>query len=35
MEQFYDDIERAMVDSDSKYLIITGNFNANIETKAK
>ena len=27
MEQFHDDIERAMVDSDSKYKIITGDFN--------
>ena len=34
MEQFYD-IERAMVDSDSKYKITTGNFNAKIGTKTK
>ena len=27
-EQFYDDIERAMADSDSKHKIITGDFNA-------
>ena len=35
VEQFYDDIERAMADSDSKYKIITGNFNAKIGTKTK
>ena len=35
VEQFYDDIERAMADSDSKYKIITGDFNANIGTKTK
>ena len=35
VEQFYDDIERAMADSDSKYMIITGDCNANIGTKAK
>ena len=28
MEQVYDDIERAMADSDSKYQIITRDFNA-------
>ena len=33
VEQFYDDIERAMADSDSKYKMITGNFNAKIGTK--
>ena len=32
----YDDIERAMVDSDSKYKIITGDFNEKIgELKQK
>ena len=30
VEQFYDHIERAMADSDSKYKIITGDFNAKI-----
>ena len=35
MEQFYGDIERAMADSDSKYKIITGDFNAKIRTKTK
>ena len=35
MAQFYDDIERAMADSDTKYKIITGDFNARIGTKAK
>ena len=35
MEQCYDDIERAMADSDSKYRIITGDFNTNIEIKTK
>ena len=37
VEQFYDDIERAMADSasDSKYKIITGGFNAKIGTKTK
>ena len=33
--QLYDDIERTMADSDSKYKIITGDFNAKIGTKAK
>ena len=28
VEQFYGDVERAMADSDSKYKIITGDFNA-------
>ena len=28
VEQFYDDIERAMANSDSKYKIIIGDFNA-------
>ena len=35
VEQFYNDIERAMADSDSKYKIITGDFNAKIATKTK
>ena len=35
MEQIYDDIERAMADSDSKYKIITGDFNAKFGTKTK
>ena len=35
VEQFYDDIERAMADSDSKYKIITGDFNAKIGNKTK
>ena len=35
MEPFYDDIERAMANSDSKYQIITGDFNAKVETKTK
>ena len=26
VEQFYDDIERAMADSDSRYKLITGDF---------
>ena len=30
MEQFHDDNERAIVDSDSKYKNITGDFNAKI-----
>ena len=34
VEQFYD-TERAMADSDSKYKIITGDFNAIIGTKTK
>ena len=33
MEQFYDDTERAMSDSDSKYKIITGDFNTKFGTK--
>ena len=35
VEQFYDNIERAMADSDSKYKIITEDFNAKIGTKIK
>ena len=35
VEQFYDDIERAMADSDSRYKIFTGDFNAKIGTKTK
>ena len=35
MEQFYDNIERAMADNDSKYIITTGDFHAKIRTKAK
>ena len=35
VEQFYDDIERTMADSDSKYKIITGDFNAKIGTNTK
>ena len=35
VEQFYDDIERAMADSDSKYKIATRDFNAKIGTKTK
>ena len=35
VEQFYDDIERVMAESDSKYKIITGDFNAKIGTKTK
>ena len=35
VEQFYDGIERAMADSDSKYKIITGDFNAKIGTETK
>ena len=31
--QFYDDIDRAMADCDSKYEIVTGDFNAKIGTK--
>ena len=33
VDHFYDNIERAMADSDSKYKIITGDFNAKIGTK--
>ena len=32
VEQCYDDIERTMADSDSKYKIITGDFNAKFGT---
>ena len=35
MEQLYDDVERAMADSCSKYKITTGDFNAKIGTKTK
>ena len=35
VEQFHDDVERAVADSDSKYTIITGDFNAKIGTKTK
>ena len=35
VEHFYDDIGRAVADSDSKYKIITGDFNAKIGTKTK
>ena len=35
VEQIYDDTERAMADSGSKYKIITGDFNAEIGTKTK
>ena len=35
VKQFFDDIERAMADSDSKYKIITGDFSAIIGTKTK
>ena len=35
VEQFYDDIERAMADRDSKCKIITGDFNAKIGTETK
>ena len=35
VEQFYDDTERSMADSDSKYKIITADFNAKIRTKTK
>ena len=35
VEQFYDDIERAMADSDSKCNIFTGDFNTTIGTKTK
>ena len=33
VEQFYDDTERTMADSDSKYKMITGDFNAKIKKK--
>ena len=35
VEQYYDDTERAMTDSDSKYMIITGDLNAKFEQKQK
>ena len=35
VEQFYDNIERAMADSDSKYKIITGDFSAKVDSKTK
>ena len=35
VEQYYDDIERAMAGSDSRYKIITGDFNTTIGTKTK
>ena len=35
VEQFHNDIERAMADSDSKYKIITGDFNAKMGSKTK
>ena len=35
VEQFHDDIERTVADCDSKYKIITGDFNPKIETKTK
>ena len=35
VEQFYDDTERAMDDSNSKCKTITGDFNAKIGTKTK
>ena len=35
MEQLYDEIERAMADSDSKYRTIPGDFNAKIGTKSE
>ena len=35
VEQFYDDIERAMADSDTKYKIISGYFNAKTGTRTK
>ena len=35
VEQFYDDTERAMADSDSKYKITTGDFDAKIGSKTK
>ena len=35
VEQFCDDIERAVADSDFKYKIITGDFNAKIGTETK
>ena len=35
VEQFYDDVERAMADSDSKYKIIPRRFQWKIGTKTK
>ena len=35
MEQSDDDNEKAMADSDSKYKITTGDFNAKLELKQK
>ena len=35
VEQIYDDMKRAMADSDSKYKIITRDLNAKIELKQK
>ena len=35
VEQFYDDIERVTVDSDSIHKIITGDFNAKIGFKTE
>ena len=35
MEQFYDDVERALADSDAKYMISTGDFNTKKGTKTK
>ena len=35
VEQFYDDVERAIADSDSKYKTIVGDFNTKLETKTK
>ena len=35
VEQFYDDIEKAMADSDSKYKIFTEDFTTKIGTKTK
>ena len=35
MKQFYNDIEKAMNDSDSKHKIITGDYNAKSGTNTK
>ena len=35
VEEFYDDTEKAMADRDSKYKIITGDFNAEFGDKNK
>ena len=35
VEQLYDDIERAMANSGSKYKIVTGDFNAKMKLKQK